>query len=143
MRTLTTWSMLIVAPFTIVFATGCRDEVAVTLDEDEVLVTLDEIESTQQEIQSLLDQRAQDAAARAVEDSLRFGVEEGLSKAQLENTTRNHAARLARLRRAYEDDTWDMLGPPGTTGQSIAITYLRELEDERTRLENLAAESRP
>ena len=66
MRALTAWSLLVIAPFTIVFAAGCRDEVAVTLDE---------IEATQQEIQSLLDQRAQDAAARAVEVSLRFGVE--------------------------------------------------------------------
>ena len=134
MRTLTAWLMLVVAPFTLMFTAGCRDEVAVTLNE---------IEITQHEIQALLDQRAQDASARAVEDPLRFEVEEGLSKAQLENTTRNHAARLSRLRQAYEDDTWDMLGAPGTTGRSIVITYLRELEDERTRLENLVAESQP
>ena len=35
----------------------------------------------------------------------------------------------------------DMLGPSGTTGRSIVITYTRELEAERTRLESLVAES--
>ena len=134
MRTLTAWSILALAPFTIMFAAGCRDE---------VVETLDEIEATQQEIQALLDQRAQDAAARADEEPVRFGFEKGWSKAELDNATRNHATRLSRLRQAYEDDTWDILGPPGTTGRSIVITYLRELEDERTRLENLAAESQP
>ena len=41
MRTLTAWSMLVVALFRIMFAAGCRGEVAVTLDE---------IDTTQQEI---------------------------------------------------------------------------------------------
>ena len=59
MRTLTAWSILVLTPVTIMFAAGCRDEVAVTLDE---------IEAVQQEIQALLDQRAQYAAAWAVED---------------------------------------------------------------------------
>ena len=37
MRTLTAWSFLVVAPFTIMFAAGCRDEVAMTLDEIETV----------------------------------------------------------------------------------------------------------
>ena len=110
----------------IVFATGCRG--------DEVAVTLEDIEITQQKIQALLDQRAQEAAP---------GFEKGWAEGELVSTTRSHAVRLSRLRQAYEDNTWDMLGPPGATARSIVITYLRELEDERTRLENLAAEPQP
>ena len=71
-------------------------------------------------------------------------------RAQLQlsiRTTRYSEARAA-LRRAHEDDTWDAFalartGNPGASARSIVITYLRELEDERTRLESLAAESQP
>ena len=56
MRTLAAWSMLVVAPFTIMFAAGCRDEVAVTLDE---------IETVQQKILALLEQQAQTTAVPA------------------------------------------------------------------------------
>jgi hypothetical protein len=197
MRTLTAWSMLVVAPVTIMFAAGCRDEVAVTLDE---------IETVQQEILALLEQRVETtaenaAAAAAVEENTSTALENsgmvlranvwrskdptsrrscggfipaateaadslcsawkearrearGANSRQVgaqrtvNNRTSRYAQWLEALRRAHEDDTWDAIalartGNPGASARSIAITYLRELEDERTRLQSLAAESQP
>lgn len=190
MRTPTAWSILVLAPFTIIFAAGCRNEVAVTLDE---------IEATQQEILSLLEAPVQQAvvataAATAAEDNAAMALEatglalddngrhwrtnagtrrcsaalffqpqdplcstwrearrevrranSTLDAAQttLDNRANRYARQLANFRRAHDDDTWDLMGRPGATGRSIVIARLRELEDERTRLENLAAEAGP
>ena len=67
---------------------------------------------------------------------------------ELRDRTSHYAEHLVALRRAHEDDTWDAIalartGNPTMSAPSIVITYLRELKDERTRLENLAAESQP
>ena len=195
MRIPTAWSMIVVAPFTILFA-GCRDEVAVTLDE---------IETVQQEILALLEQQAQTTAVPAAaadtavesartalentglvwEDSSLGGVWRGETGAipcsdtfttpgtpfcdewrearrearransrheddqrAVNNRTSRFTRDLDALRRAHEDDTWDAFaltrtGNSDVSARSIVVTYLRELEDERTRLENLVAESHP
>ncbi len=190
MKTLAAWSFLVVAPFTIMFAAGCRDEVAVTLDE---------IETVQQEILSLLEAPVQQAAvaaaaATAAEDNATMALEAtglalddngrtwrnkagtipcsarnmfpsrdslcstwrearrevrranstlDVAQTTVDNRANRYARQLADFRRTHEDDTWDLMGPPGATGRSIVIARLRELQDERTRLENLSAESRP
>ena len=65
------------------------------------------------------------------------------ARTTVDNRANRYARQLANFRRAHEDDTWDLMRPPGATGRSIVIGRLRELQDERTRLENLAAESGP
>lgn len=67
---------------------------------------------------------------------------------QLTNRATRYSEVREALRRAHEDDTWDAIalartGNPSASAHSIVITYLRELEDERTRLQSLAAESQP
>ena len=185
MRTHTFSFTLVFAVFTIMLTAGCRDEIAVTLDE---------IETTQQEILALLEQRvafppAEVAAAAAAEENARMALEKvGLTSNDMRvwrneagsiscglygydddplcvawqeahklksrhegaqrgvNMRANHfAQRLETLRRAREDDTWDVLEPfnPNASGRSIVITYLRELEDEleneRARLQSTPA----
>ena len=193
----------VLALLTIVFAAGCRDEVAVTLDEIEVV---------QQEILALLDQRVQEAAQLAAtaatamvnartafenaplapnpegvghraraefrcpefrapwNNEVVFGSDNDDWKTKatlctawqerqreerdagdrhqqaqraLSNRTHRYDQQLASFRRAHDDDTWDLMGPPGATARSIVIARLRELQDERTRLEDLAAEAHP
>ena len=182
MRMPTSRFTLVGAVIAIVSAAGCRDEVAVTLDE---------IETVQQEILALLEQRVQVtsgsvAAAVAVEENARVPLENAgltlddnglwrnktrdvpcnaswpgedplcrawkeawvevdrtslaheLAEMTVNNRANRYAQRLEALRRAHEDDTWDVLEPfnPSASGRSIVITYLRELEDERARLQS-------
>ena len=202
MRTMTSRSTCVLAVVTIVFAAGCRDEVAVALDEVQVV---------QKEILGLLEQQVLTtagsvAAARAAEKNAGIALENAglvlydhgngwkneagggscslffrsddplctawreakgevrranstheVAQTTVDNRAIRYAQELAEFRRAHDDDTWDLMGPPGASGRSIAIARLRELQDERTRLgnlgrdlhdertrlENLAAESQP
>ena len=155
MRTLTAWSILALAPFTIMLTAGCRDEVAEALDE---------IETVQHEILAQIEQRIEHAAEAVAAQNGRVpggirGIRRGpfppptiaAAQRQLHTTTTFYSNALDALRQAHADDTWDVLAcgslalscPPGASARSIVVTYLRELEDERTRLENLAAESQP
>ena len=183
MRTPASSFTLVLAAFTIMFAVGCRDEVAVALDE---------IEATQQEILALLERQVQVtsgsvAAAVAAEENARVPLENAgltlddngrlwrnkardvpcsaswpggdplcrawkgawvevdrtslaheLAEMTVNNRASGYAQRLEALRRAHEDDTWDVFEPfnPNASGRSIVITYLRELEDERARLQS-------
>ena len=162
MRTLTAWSILVLASFTIMFAAGCRDEAE---HRDEVAVTLDEIETVQHEILAEIEQRIEHAAAEAVaaQNAQVMGGIRGIRRGpfppttikaaqqQLRTTTTFYSNALDALRQAHAHDTWDVLAcdslalscPPGASARSIVLTYLRDLEDERTHLENLAAESQP
>ena len=112
---------------------GCSDEVAVTLDEVEVV---------QQQVLNLLEQRVEHAASTAAQG------EAARTEAQMAfDQARGYFNDGPGMSRLY-DDTWDAFalartGNPGASARSIVITYLRELEDERTRVENLAAESQP
>ena len=64
-----------------------------------------------------------------------------LAETTVNNRTSRYAQRLEALRRAHDDDTWDVLDPfnPHASGRSMVITYLRELEDERARLQSTTA----
>ena len=105
-------------------------------------VTLDEVEVVQQQVLNLLEQRVEHAASTAAQ------AEAARTEAQMAFDQApgyfNDGPGTSRL----YDDTWDAFalartGNPGASARSIVITYLRELEDERTRLESLAAESQP
>ena len=127
MRTTASGCALVVAVFATMFTTACRDE---------VLVTLDEIEATQHEILALFEQHQQ---ATREHDWAELIV---MERAQ------RYTRELRALRRAHATDTWIDIarartGDSSASARSIVATYLRELEDERTRLEDLTAESQP
>ncbi len=118
---------LVLALCAIVNALGCSDEVAVTLDE---------VEAAQQEILDLFEQHQQATQ------------EHGWAELIVMERAQRYSRELQALRSAHATDTWIDIalartGNTGASGRSIVITYLRELEDERTRLENLVAESQP